>query len=141
MNFFEQELRRLIKDCTVISKPTFAGRSCYGDLGGDNRVKLTFVELGHAEHYVALQVKILNRTEGEVDMLLFRFEDVWGTRQVTNPNFRDGVVPYIWSYACKSEWYVYMPTDNDMKLLAAKIEDYLNVFKVCAKEPDEGAGD
>ena len=95
MNFFEHELRRVADACGGVINLTFAGRACYGDLGGDNRVKLQFVTLGHANNYVALEATVLNRTEGKVDSLLFRFEDVWGKKQVANPNFREGLIPYM----------------------------------------------
>ena len=128
MNFFEQELRRLVKACDGITNPTFAGRAAYADLGGDNRAKLQFVTTGYADHYSSLKATVFNRVDGEVDTLLFRFDDVWGKKQVSNPNFRDGVIPYIWTYSGKSEWYAYRPTDADMKQLAASVSAYLDVF-------------
>jgi len=128
MNFFEQELRRISRICGEIINPTFAGRACYGDLGGDNRVKLQFVTQGYADHYSALKATILNRAEGEVDTLLFRFEDVWGRKQVSNPNFKSGLVPYIWTNDSKTDWYVYKPTDTDIKKLTTELGAYLGVF-------------
>jgi len=130
MNYFEQELSRLAKLCNGIKNPVFAGRACFADLGGDNRVKLQFVTIGHADHYEALRATILNRSDGEVDNLLFRFRDVWGKKQVSNPNFRDGVIPYIWTYNGASEWYVYRPTDADFRQLAAEVSGYISVFTV-----------
>ncbi len=132
MNIFEQELRRLVKMCAGINGPVFAGRACYGDLGAENRVKLQFVTLGHADHYEALKATILNRAEGEVDTLLFRFSDVWGAKQVSNPNFREGIVPHIWKGSCEHDWYVYRPTDADMRRLAAEVGGYIDVFAVRA---------
>jgi hypothetical protein len=128
MNFFEQELRKLTGLCTGLQNPVFAGRSCYGDLGGDNRVKLQFVTLGHADHYEALKATVLNRAEGEVDTLLFRFDDMWGKKQVSNPNFREGVIPYIWTSDRESDWYVYRPTDADFRQLAQAVSAYIGVF-------------
>ena len=75
----------------------FAGRACYLDLGGDNRAKLIFTTMGHADHYEALKVTVLNRMDGEVDALVFRFGDIWGAKPVRNPNFPSGVKPHIWS--------------------------------------------
>ena len=132
MNIFEQELRRLAKACAEIINPVFTGRACYGDLGGDNRVKLQFVTSGWANHYTALKATVLNRSEGDVDNILFRFEDVWGKKQVSNPNFRNGIIPYIWTDDQESDWYVYTPTDADMRKLAGELGAYLNVFTVRA---------
>ena len=144
MNIFEQELRRLAKACAGITNPVFAGRACYGDLGAENRVKLQFVTLGHADHYEALKATILNRAEGEVDTLLFRFSDVWGAKQVSNPNFREGVIPHIWKGSRDHDWYAYRPTDADIRRLAAEVGGYVAVFTVRApireqhrERPDE----
>jgi len=126
MNYFEQELRRVAKACKEIKDPTFAGRACYADLGGDNRVKLEFVICGTYERYEALKAIVLNRTDGEVDSLLFRFKDTWGNK--SHPSFSEGVTPRIWTCDGKNEWYAYYPTDADMKKLATEIGAYLAVF-------------
>ncbi len=128
MTIFEQELSRIAK-AAGISKPVFAGRACYVDLGGNNRAKLQFVTLGYADHYEALKATILNRTEGDVDYVMIRFADVWGKKPVANPNFRDGVIPYIRKSGEKHDWYVYRPNDADIKQLAAEIGGYIDVFK------------
>jgi len=125
MNFFEQELGRLAAACAGISNPVFAGRACYGDLGGDNRIKLQFVTLGYADHYEALKATVLNRAEGEVDTLLFRFGDIWGKKMDTV--YHNGI-PHIWTDSGKSEWYGYRPTDADFRQLAAAVGAYLEVF-------------
>jgi hypothetical protein len=109
---------------------TFAGRACYGDLGGQNRAKLQFVTTGYADNYSTLEVNILNRTDGKVDSLLFRFEDIWGRKLTDNPNFShsDGVSPHIWTQGLKSDWVVYKPTPRDFELLAESVNNYLSVF-------------
>lgn len=140
MNFFEQELGRLVKEGGVITDPVFAGRVCYGDLGGDNRAKLQFVTTGYADHYEALKVTVLNRSDGEVDSLLLRFSDIWGKKQVSNPSFSDGLVPYIWTNNGKSEWYTYRPTDADIRQLAAQVSAYLGVFTERSIAPEKAQG-
>ena len=134
MNFFEQQLRRLAGACDRMSNPVFAGRACYGDLGADNRVKLQFITLGHADHYPAIKASILNRAEGEVDSLVFRFSDVWGKKMDSNYT---GGVPHIWTSSGKSEWYGYQPTNQDFKVLAAELGGYLDVFTVRAPARDK----
>jgi len=140
MNYFEQELRRVAGACGGVINSTFAGRACYGDLGGDNRVKLEFVTRGHADRYAALKATILNRTEGEVDSLLLLFEDTWGKRPVSNTNFREGIIPYIWTGDRKNEWYVYRPNDADIKQLAAELGAYLEVFIDRSIIPEKARG-
>jgi len=129
MNFFEQELRRIANACIEITNPVFAGRACYGELGGDNRVKLQFVTQGTMERYEAVKATVLNRADGEVDSLLFRFSDTWGKKHINNnPNFREGLIPYVWTYNGKSEWYAYRPNNTDINKLAAELGVYLGVF-------------
>lgn len=134
MNFFEQQLRRLAVACDEVENPVFASRACLGNLGADNRVNLQFITLGHADHYPAIKANILNRAEGEVDSLVFRFSDVWGKKMDSNYN---GGVPHIWTSSGKSEWYGYQPTDQDFKILAAEVGGYLDVFTVRAPARDK----
>lgn len=130
MNFFEGELRKLLGDSDVISDPSFAGRACLGTLGKDLRVRLEFVTTGMADHYNALKIKVLNRTEGEVDTLLLRFQDVWEKKPVPgNPNFRGGVSPHIWICDGKPEWYAWRPAPADRELLLQQVRQYLEPFR------------
>lgn len=143
MNFFEQELRKLVDAGVDDDSPTFVGRACYIDLGGENRAKIQFITTGYANHYSALSVNILNRTDGKVDSLWFRFEDVWGKQVTNNPNFSDGIVPHIWTSGLKSEWYIYKPTPRDFEKLAELVNDYLSVFaeQYVEREPELSAFD
>jgi len=137
MNFFEQELRRIADACRGVINPTFAGRACYGDLGGDNRVKLEFVTQGTHEQYEALEATILNRSEGEVDSLLFRFCDVWGKKHDKGYN---GGIPHIWTNDRKSDWYAYRPNETDIKQLAAVVDSYVGVFADRSLIPEKSKG-
>jgi hypothetical protein len=143
LNFFEQELRKLVDASIDLDNVKFAGRACYGDLGGQNRAKMQFITTGIADHYSTLAVDILNRTDGKVDSLLFRFEDVWGKKPTSNPNFRDGVIPHIWTDGLKSDWYVYKPTPADFEQLANAVSNYLSVFmeRETGREQEKSAFD
>ena len=102
MTFYEQELRKLFADGTVIGSPKFTGRACLGTLGKDLRARVQFVTSGHADHYDVISVTVLNRTDGVVDKLRLRLKDVLGVKQVPgNPNFRNGVAPHIWEDSVK----------------------------------------
>jgi len=131
MDFFEQELRKLAAACNGLSNPVFAGRACYSDLGGNILVKLQFVEEYRADYYSALKATIINRTEGEVDALLFRFVDIWGRK--INPDSQDGITPHINVYGSRKSgftmhWYVYYPNEADFRQLAALVDAYIDVF-------------
>ena len=128
MNFFEQELRKLAGQSNALAGPRYIGRACYGTVGDDLRAKIQFVTLGTHEKYEALKITMLNHTEGEIDSSLIRFSDLWGAKPVSNPNFRGGVYPYIWTYNGTPEWYAYTPTPADYEVLADSVDEYLELF-------------
>ena len=137
MNFFEGELQKLFGDGKIISAPSFTGRACLGTLGRDLRVRAQFVTTGYADHYDALKLTVLNRTDGPVDTLLLRFRDIWGRKPVPgNPNFPSGVSPRIWTCDGKTEWYAWSPAPADRKQLIQQVRQYLEPFR--ERTPERG---
>lgn len=121
--FIQRELRKLFEDGTIVESPRFPGTICLGTLGGDLRVR---VELA----CTALQVTVLNRTEGVVDKNTINFVDVLGRKMIAdNPNFPNGIAPHFWKYNGKTEWYGYTPTDVDYRKLRQAVSDYLEAFR------------
>ena len=94
MTFYEQELRKIVGE--RYPDATYVGRACYVRLSDMNRAKIQFVTGIVSNQYNALQMTILNRSEGQVDTLRLRFSDLLGTKVTSNPNFRNGVDPHIW---------------------------------------------
>ena len=127
MTFFEKELRKIVAD--EYPDATFVGRACYVRLSDMNRAKIQFSTCGTADRYEALQVSILNCNEGVVDKLMLHFRDLLGKKNVNNPNFREGISPYIWDDAGISSWYVYHPNNSDYQQLTDAVVDYLKVFQ------------
>ena len=110
-NFFEQELRKLFADGTIIRDPVFVGRACLGSLDRNRQVRAEFVTLGHADHYAALRLTLLDNNQGVVDKLILRFKDIWGKKKIpNNPYLRDGVAPHIWVDGDRIDWYAYHPS-------------------------------
>ena len=129
-SFFEQELGRLFGDGQVIRNPTYSGRSCFGTLGKDLRVRAQFITTGYADHYDSLKITVLNRTDGPVDTLVLKLKDLLGKKSVPgNPNFREGVSPHIWDNYGKQEWYAYHPTAADYEVIRQAAKQYLDVFR------------
>ena len=128
-DLFVAELNRLFGDGTLMDRPVVIGKACYGQLGGDLRVRAEFVSLNVYEQYNALRLTILNRTDGKVDQLTLPFSAVWGRKPVNNRNFTEGIIPYIWVDRGKPEWYVYKPTKQDMDRLRESCKSYLDVFR------------
>jgi hypothetical protein len=137
MNFFEHELRKLVGQSNALADPRYIGRACYGRVSDSIRAKLQFVTMGHADHYEALQMTLINNTEGEIDRSLIRFRDLWGQKPSSNPNFPDGVYPHVWTYQGKSEWYVYKPDPADYEMLADSMDEYLELF---SEDMEQGQG-
>ena len=134
-NFFEQELRKLFGDESIMDNPTYSGRSCFGTLGRDLRVRAQFVTSGYADHYDSLKITVLNRTDGPVDTQMLKFKDLLGKKPVPgNPNFRSGVAPHIWNDYGKFEWYAYRPTDADYETIRQAAKQYLGVFRDRSQE-------
>lgn len=134
MSFFTEELKK----CTE----GFEGRKCIGNamyipLGENNRLKIFFTTLGYADHYEALSISAVDKNNGVIDKNTIKFSDVWGKKQVSNPNFKDGITPYIWKYGNDVSWYVYTPTPRDMELLAEQISDYAELFMEQSMELQE----
>ena len=133
MTFFERELKKMFGTGASFSEPRFVGNCCYGRLTDQIRVKINFQTGMVADHYDRLKVTLLNRNEGTIDSMVVKFGDVWGLKKTTNPNFRDGVNPHIWSYGKEIGWYVYQPGKEDYKVLSEAVKIYLQVFQ----EPEE----
>ena len=103
---FEQELRDLFGDGTIVHKPIFIGRTCFGTLGGDLRVRIEFDDPAVLRNYDSLSVKVINRLSGLVDHIDLPIVDLIGRKMIPdNPNFPDGVAPHIWIYNGTVEWY------------------------------------
>jgi len=134
MSFFTDELMK----CT----DEFEGRKCIGNamyipLGENNRLKIFFTTLGYADHYEALSISAIDKNNGVIDKTTIKFADVWGKKQVNNPNFQGGITPYIWNNGMDVDWYVYHPTPRDMEQLSEQINDYAELFMEQSMELQE----
>ena len=127
MNFFEQELRKVVSP--KYPDATYVGRACFVLLGEGLRAKLQFVTCGHADHYEALKMTVLTPKGGEVDSLLLRFSDLFGKKPTSNPNFQNGIIPHIWVDGLNAKWYVYQPTAKDYADMSDAVTSYLGVFQ------------
>lgn len=134
MTFFESELRKIIGEEYT---PTFVGRACYIQLSELNRAKIEFIDRSIAGHYDAIQMSILNLSDGKIDTLRLSFFDVLGSCKVNNPNFPNGVSPHFWTYNGKTEWYAYKPTQTDYLKLRKNVLNFLNVFRTPEKTYDD----
>lgn len=126
MNFFEQQLRTLTGRNTAFksTSPVYVGRAAFLTLDEHIRARIEFVTTGTADKYEALQVTILNRTEGKVDTLLLRNQDHFASIRTPGGDMK---TPHIWVYQGKPDWYG-QPTDTDLKALSKAAHDYIALF-------------
>lgn len=125
MNFFEGELQRMFGGNDIISEPKIVGRTLLGKLDDDLRVKLQFVSTGISKHYDAIQISILNRTEGVVDKETMLFGDIIGQKE----SFCDRVNPYIWEESIgKAGWYTPVSVSEKTQI-ADTVLDYVGMYQ------------
>ena len=126
MNFFEGELHRMFGGNDIIHDPKIVGRTLLGKLDDDLRVKLQFVSTEVHKHYDAIQVSILNRTDGLVDRETMLFGDIIG---VKNTNISGRVNPYMWEEGVgKAYWYTPV-TVSDKAQIADTVLDYVGMYQ------------
>jgi hypothetical protein len=128
MGFFEEELQKIFGKNSPITDARFTGRACVGRLGEATSVKLEFISLRIADHYEALRATVLNRNEGVMDRNEFRFEEILGKKPGKAATQKDGILPHVWIYGDKAEWYAYQPAPADYQAIAEAVNSYLEVF-------------
>lgn len=128
MNFFEKELRKLTALQPTLIDAKFIGTVCYIPITNSTRLKLEFVTQETTREYQAVRGTMIDKKEGVIDTLTLTFADIWGKKKVDNSNFKQGIIPYAWTYNGKSEWYVYKPTIVDYEVLSAQLENYAELF-------------
>ncbi len=132
MNFFEKELRDLFGSSSTLRDAHYCGRTCLAKLDEDLRVKLQFTTTGYADHYDAIKLAVINRTDGVVDQQLFRFSDI--INQQHSPGMMS-VTPQIWDDNGKPEWY--RPISQEQRSqIANTIMDYVGMYQGETPEND-----
>jgi len=58
MNYFERELRKIVRHCEYIRNPKYVGRACVGRLDDDIVVKMEFESTMIRDKYNALRVTL-----------------------------------------------------------------------------------
>ncbi len=125
MTIFEKELRNMFGSSEQFKERAYSGKSMVAKLDDDLRVKMSFVTLGVSGEYPALRVKVINRTEGEIDSELFRFSDIIGTQRTA---YNNKVEPHIWHVDGKDEWYLPI-SQNERDRIADTVLDYVSMYQ------------
>ena len=118
MNFFETELKKMTAKVTAMKNPKLVGSACIARLTDKTTVKTDFATDRVANHYPAIRITVLNRTEGKVDEIRIFFNDIWSYKEEI----------HAWMDYGKTEWYGYHPTAADYTKTAKAISEYLENF-------------
>ena len=103
-----------------------------GQTGRESAGKAAIYHHGYADHYDAIKLAVINRTDGVVDQQLFRFSDIIGQQAVEG---RDPINPHIWDYKGRLEWY--RPISQEQRSqIANTILDYVEMYQEETEEND-----
>ncbi len=128
MTFYEQELKKLFGDSDVIHDAKYSGKTLLGKIDDELRAKLRFVSTEIRDHNNALRLKIINRTDGEVDAETFKFSDILDG----NPSYKDNPFAgdiHIWENKGKADWYGYHPSPAAYQKIADTVNDYISMYQ------------
>ena len=128
MNFLQKELKKILDMSQCGEDAVCIGKASYIRINGDVRLRLEFSGSSSGS-YDGITMTMLNRKDGPIDTNVLKFKEIWGNKSVNNPNFKDGLVPHIWEYRDKTEWYVYQPNKKDYQILAEEISRYIDMFQ------------
>ena len=135
MNFFEQELRRLFADGSIIDSPQFVGRTCLGALDSDLRVWAEFVATRSKGCYDALRLTVLKRTDGAIDTLDLHFRDIL----VANHDLSYNTFPYFLTDGNCVGWHLCEVTADDYQTFRRAVDGYLSMFRERSQERERPA--
>lgn len=125
MNFFEGELRLMFGNNSIIHDPKIVGRTLLGKLDDDLRVKLQVVSTKISGDYDAIQISILNRTDGVVDKETMLFGDIIGQKE----SLTDRVNPYMWEESVgRACWYTPVSISEKARIADAVL-NYVGMYQ------------
>lgn len=125
MNFFEKEMRQMFDAADNISDKKFIGKTMIGKLDDELRVKLQLISTEISKHYDAIQVSIINRTEGVIDKQNICFGDVIGLKMT---RVSDKVNPYMWENNNSGMWYTPISLTEKAQI-GDTVLDYVGMYQ------------
>ena len=127
MNFLRAELKKILSMTEYCEEAVYVGNCGYVRVNEDVRMRLEFSKSSTGT-YDGIVMTMLNRKEGTSDTNAMKFRDIWGRKAVSNPNFKEGIIPHIWENGEK-EWYVYKPNQKEYQMLADETNQYIRLFQ------------
>jgi hypothetical protein len=102
---------------------------CIAQMSKGRIARIELSDVGYADHYAQLFVKIIHPENGTIDSKTFYFSDWLDTRdddRTDHPNQR----PYVWANNGEFKWYIALPSKTALKRLMAAIDGYIKAFEV-----------
>ena len=127
MNFLRAELKKILSMTEYCEEAVYVGNCGYVRVNEDVRMRLEFSKSSTGT-YDGIVMTMFNRKEGMIDTNALKFRDIWGRKAVSNPNFKEGIIPHIWENKEK-EWYVYKPNQKEYQMLADETNQYIRLFQ------------
>ena len=119
----------------ALPRGKFVGKTMLGKLDDELRVKLQFISTHISKHYDAIQMSIINRTDGVIDKQTMLFGDIIGQKTLHGtPN----VNPYMWEDNNKGMWYTPVSLSEKAHIADSSRESafdhqlYLRILRVLA---------
>ncbi len=125
MTFFENELKKMFGNSSVMTDIRYVGNALIGRLTDDTIAKISFITGNIHEHYESALIKIINPKSGEVDRQALNFREIFGLP-------KEDI--HIWNDYGKLSWYCFTPSSQNYKAMHNAAEQYLEMFA----EPVQG---
>lgn len=126
MNFFELELRKIVKSCHNIHNPRYIGKACVFHINNDLTGKMEIITGIIANHYDRLRIKVMNQSDGVIDTQMVTFEDIIGKKQT---NYGEKISPHIYGYSSNEYgWYGMSLNPASYAAIGETVNGYLDSF-------------
>lgn len=125
MTFFENELKKMFGNSSVMTDIRYVGNALIGKLTDDTIAKISFITGNIHGHYESALIKIINPKSGEVDRQALKFREIFGLP-------KEDI--HIWDDYGKLSWYCFTPSSQNYKAMHSAAEQYLEMFA----EPVQG---
>ncbi len=125
MTFFENELKKMFGNNSVMTDIRYVGNALLGRLTDDTIAKISFISINIHGQYESALIKIINPKSGEVDRQALNFREIFGLS-------KEDI--YIWNDYGKLSWYCFKPSSQNYKAMNNAAEQYLEMFA----EPVQG---
>ncbi len=119
MTFFENELKKMFGNSSVMTDIRYVGNALLGRLTDDTIAKISFVNSISHGHYPGVVIQVINPKSGEVDRHGLNFGNVFGQS-------KKGI--YIKDDDRNVYWCGIVPSSQSYKAMHNAAEQYLEMF-------------